>query len=422
MNSFKNHEGSLHAENVSLEKISRVVGTPFYCYSTAIIEQNYHSFSSSFAHMDTLICYALKANSNQAVIKTLIRLGAGLDIVSEGELHRALASKTPPEKIVFSGVGKTEREIDLGLNAGIYCFNVESQSELISLNQRAISLGKIAPISFRVNPDVNANTHEKISTGKKENKFGIPMCQIHSLYAYAKTLPGIKITGIDMHIGSQIVKVEAFSEAFKLLRKLIQKLHSDGYNIQHIDIGGGLGISYCHKDPPPPSPADYAHLVQKYFGDLQCKIIVEPGRFLVANAGILVTKVIHIKNSEDKNFIILDVAMNDFIRPTLYDAYHEIKPVVIPKENSLHIQADMVGAICETGDFIALNRTVPLPKLGDLFYIEATGAYGAVQAGTYNSRLLIPEVLVKGSHFHIIRPRKSFKELIELDSLPEWLM
>lgn len=421
MSAFKYSRGSLHAEDVSLEKISQTVQTPFYCYSTAAIEQNYLTFSRALYGMDTMICYAVKANSNQAVIQTLARLGSGLDIVSEGELHRALSAQVPAEKIVFSGVGKIISEMDLALQAGIYCFNIESESELITLNQRAISLGKIAPISFRVNPDVNANTHKKISTGKKEDKFGIPIHQIHSLYDYAKNLPGIKISGIDMHIGSQINQIESFCQAFKLLREITVKLRSDGHNIQHIDVGGGLGITYCHSNPPPPSPSEYASLVHKYFGDLQCKIILEPGRFLVADAGILVSKVISVKKSTDKIFIILDVAMNDFMRPTLYDAYHEIKYIFSPEEGRLHVQADIVGPICETGDFIALNRTIPLPQAGDILYIEKAGAYGAVQSGTYNSRLLIPEVMVKDSQFHIIRPRMSFQQLIEMDSIPEWL-
>ncbi|MBY7649201.1 MAG: diaminopimelate decarboxylase [Candidatus Liberibacter europaeus] len=420
MNFFEYYEGCLHVENLSIEKIAQTVKTPFYCYSTAAIENNYLTFSRAFEGMDTMICYALKANSNQAVIKTLTRLGAGLDIVSEGELHRALSANVPADKIVFSGVGKTIDEMDLALKLGIYCFNVESESELIKLNERAVLLGKVAPISFRVNPDVNANTHQKISTGKKEDKFGIPISQIHYLFDYSKNLPGIKISGIDMHIGSQIYHLESFCEAFKLLRELIQQIRSNGYNIQHIDVGGGLGVVYCNNNPPP-DPLDYARLIQKYFGDLQCKIIVEPGRFLVASAGILVTKVISIKNNMDKNFIILDVAMNDFIRPTLYNAYHEIEPIVLPEKNCAYITADLVGPVCETGDFIALNRTIPLPKPEDLLYIDKAGAYGAVQSGTYNSRLLIPEVMVKDSEFHIIRPRLSFKELIELDSIPNWL-
>ncbi|XCD68038.1 diaminopimelate decarboxylase [Candidatus Liberibacter asiaticus] len=420
MSAFKYFEGSLHAENVSLEKLAHVVQTPFYCYSTTAIEKNYLTLSNAFDGMDTMVCYALKANSNQAVIKTLAHLGSGLDIVSEGELRRALAAPVPAERIVFSGVGKTIDEIDLALQSGIYCFNVESESELKTLNQRAVSLGKKAPIAFRVNPDINANTHKKISTGKKEDKFGIPIHQIHSLYAYASTLPGVKISGVDMHIGSQIDQIESFHKAFKLLRDLTQQLRSNGHNIQHIDVGGGLGIAY-HSDHRPPSSSDYASLIHQYFGNLQCKIILEPGRFLVADVGILVTKVISIKKSADKTFVILDVAMNDFMRPTLYDAYHEINYIVNPAGDRLHIHADIVGPICETGDFIALNRKIALPRPGDLLYIEKTGAYGAVQSGTYNSRLLIPEIMVNGSQFHIIRPRMTFQELIELDSIPAWL-
>ncbi|MEG8098975.1 diaminopimelate decarboxylase [Candidatus Liberibacter brunswickensis] len=420
MNFFTYYKGSLYAENVSIKNIAHTVQTPFYCYSTATIKEKYLIFSNALKNMDTMICYALKANSNQAVIKTLVQLGAGLDIVSEGELQRALNASSPADRIVFSGVGKTTAEMDLALNAGIYCFNVESESELITLNQRAVSLGKKASIALRVNPDINSNTHRKISTGKKDDKFGIPINQIHHLYDYAKNLPGIKISGIDMHIGSQIDQIESFCKSFKLLRDLTKQLRSTGHNIQHIDVGGGLGISY-NSNYCTPSPYDYSSIIQQYLGDLNCKIILEPGRFLVADSGILVTKVISIKNNADKNFIILDVAMNDFMRPTLYDAYHEIKHIVNPEEGRLHIKADMVGPICETGDFVALNRTIALPKPGDLLYIEKTGAYGAVQSGTYNSRLLIPEVMVKDSQFHIIRPRMNYKELIERDSIPKWL-
>ncbi|AHA27648.1 diaminopimelate decarboxylase [Candidatus Liberibacter americanus] len=421
MSYFEHCEETLHAEGVSIKKIAQTVKTPFYCYSTAAIEDNYHAFSRAFAGIDVMICYALKANSNQAVIKTITRLGAGLDIVSEGELYRALSANVPGDKIVFSGVGKTVDEIDLAIKSRIYCFNVESESELITISQRAVSLGETASISFRVNPDVNANTHQKISTGKKDDKFGIPLTQIRSLCRYAKTLAGIKLSGIDMHIGSQINQIEAFDKAFKLLRELIQQLISDGHNIKHIDVGGGLGVPYYDSRPSPPSTYDYSQLIRKYFDDLKCKIILEPGRFLVANAGILVTQVISIKNAENKTFIILDTAMNDLIRPTLYSAYHEIKSVVMPDDSCLQVKADLVGPICETGDFLALDRIIPLPKPRDLLYINTAGAYGAVQSGTYNSRLLIPEVLVKGHEFHIVRPRKSFKELINLDSIPKWL-
>ncbi|AGA64202.1 Diaminopimelate decarboxylase [Liberibacter crescens BT-1] len=420
MNLLKYIDNSLYMEDASVEEISKVVGTPFYCYSTAIIKQNYHAFSQAFENMDVMICYAMKANSNQAIIKTLKNLGSGLDIVSEGELHRALIAGVSAERIVFSGVGKTPHEMDLALKKGIYCLNVESEAELEILNQRAISLGKVAPIAFRVNPDIDANTHKKISTGKKEDKFGIPLHRIRSIYAYAKTLPGIQIKGIDMHIGSQINEMTVFNEAFKFLRHLTEELRSDGHKIEHIDIGGGLGISY-HKNDHSLSPIVYAKLVKEHFGDLDCRIITEPGRFLVGNAGVLITQVLYVKDTGDKHFIIIDAAMNDFMRPTLYGAHHEIKPVKISSMNLKPIIADIVGAICESGDFIALDKEIEPPKPEDLLYIETAGAYGAVQSGTYNSRLLIPEVLVKGSQFHIIRPRKTYAELIAIDSIPNWL-
>ena len=421
MNHFEYRDGVLYAENVPVPEIAKAVGTPFYCYSTATLERHYRVFAKAFSEVDAMVCYAMKANSNQAVLKTLGRLGAGIDVVSEGELRRALAAGIPASRIIFSGVGKTPREMDFALEAGIYCFNVESEPELEILNQRAVKAGKKAPVSFRINPDVDARTHAKISTGKKENKFGISWERARAVYARAASLPGIEVTGIDMHIGSQITELQPFEDAFKLLRELVSTLRADGHDIHHVDVGGGLGIPYRDDNNPPPHPEAYAEIVKSQLRELNCKIVTEPGRLIVGNAGILVTEVIYVKDGGEKTFVIVDGAMNDLIRPTLYEAHHEIRPVVISAANAPRIKADVVGPVCETGDFLALDREMAMPKPGDLFAISSAGAYGAVQAGTYNSRLLVPEVLVKGSDFHVIRPRGTYEELIGLDSVPTWL-
>ncbi|KWV50605.1 MULTISPECIES: diaminopimelate decarboxylase [Rhizobium] len=421
MNHFDYRDGVLYAENVPVPEIAKAVGTPFYVYSTATLERHYRVFSEAFSDVDAMVCYAMKANSNQAVLKTLGNLGAGIDVVSEGELRRALAAGIPASRIMFSGVGKTAREMDLALEAGIYCFNVESEPELEILNQRAVRAGKKAPVSFRINPDVDARTHAKISTGKKENKFGISWERARAVYARAASLPGIEVTGIDMHIGSQITDLQPFEDAFKLLRELVGTLRAEGHDIHHVDVGGGLGIPYRDDNNPPPSPEAYAAIVTNTLRDLNCKIVTEPGRLIVGNAGILVTEVIYVKDGGEKTFVIVDGAMNDLIRPTLYEAHHEIRPVVISAANAPRIKADIVGPVCETGDYLALDREMAMPKSGDLFAISTAGAYGAVQAGTYNSRLLVPEVIVKGNDFHVIRPRGTYEELIALDSIPAWL-
>lgn len=421
MNHFQYRDGILFAEDVSVIDIAKAVGTPFYCYSTATLERHYSVFSKAFADIDAMVCYAMKANSNQAVLKTLGRLGAGVDVVSGGELRRALAAGIPASRIMFSGVGKTAGEMDLALEAGIYCFNVESEPELEILNARAVRLGKQAHVSFRINPDVDAKTHAKISTGKKENKFGIAYERARAVYAHAATLPGIKVTGIDMHIGSQITELQPFEDAFKLLRELVDTLRADGHTIDHVDVGGGLGVPYKEDNNPPPLPDAYADIVKDQLRNLNCKIVTEPGRLIVGNAGILVTEVIYVKDGGEKTFVIVDGAMNDLIRPTLYEAYHEIRPVRISAAHAPRIKADVVGPVCETGDYLALDREMAMPKPGDLIAVGTAGAYGAVQAGTYNSRLLVPEVLVKGNHFHVIRPRTSYEDLIGLDSVPEWL-
>lgn len=421
MNHFGYIDGVLHAENVPVPEIAKTVGTPFYVYSTATLERHYKVFSGAFADVDAMVCYAMKANSNQAVLKTLAKLGAGIDVVSGGELRRALGAGVPANRIMFSGVGKTVAEMDYALEAGIYCFNIESEPELEVLNLRAVKAGKRAHVSFRINPDVDARTHAKISTGKKENKFGISYERARAVYAHAATLPGIEVTGIDMHIGSQITELQPFEDAFRLLRELVESLRTDGHTISHVDIGGGLGIPYREDNNPPPLPDAYAHIVKNELKSLNCKIITEPGRLIVGNAGILVTEVIYVKDGGEKNFVIVDGAMNDLIRPTLYEAYHGIRPVVQPAVDAPRIKADIVGPVCETGDYLALDREMAAPQPGDLIAVSSAGAYGAVQAGTYNSRLLVPEVLVKGDKFHVIRPRGTYEELIALDSVPAWL-
>ncbi len=421
MNHFHYIDGVLHAENVPVPEIAKAVGTPFYVYSTATLERHYKVFSEAFADVDSMVCYAMKANSNQAVLRTLAKLGAGIDVVSGGELRRALAAGVPASRIMFSGVGKTVAEMDFALDAGIYCFNIESEPELEVLNLRAVKAGRKAHVSFRINPDVDAGTHAKISTGKKENKFGISYERARAIYSHAATLPGIQVSGIDMHIGSQITELQPFEDAFRLLRELVESLRGDGHTISHVDIGGGLGIPYREDNNPPPLPDAYAYIVKNELQSLNCKIITEPGRLIVGNAGILVTEVIYVKDGGDKTFVIVDAAMNDLIRPTLYEAYHAIRPVVQSTADAPRIKADVVGPVCETGDYLALDREMAAPQPGDLIAVSSAGAYGAVQAGTYNSRLLVPEVLVKGDQFHVIRPRGTYEELIALDSVPTWL-
>lgn len=421
MNHFDYRDGVLHAEDVAIPDIAAQVGTPFYCYSTATLTRHYRVFAQAFAGLDALVCYAMKANSNQAVLRTLARLGAGADVVSEGELRRALAAGIPASKILFSGVGKTAREMDFALATGILCFNVESEPELELLSARAAALGKVAPISLRINPDVDAKTHKKISTGKAENKFGIPWQRARQVYARAAQLPGLKVTGIDTHIGSQITELQPFDDAFALLVDLVGALRADGHAIEHVDLGGGLGIPYRIDNNPPPLPDAYAQIVRKHVTKLGLKVMFEPGRLIVGNAGILVSEVIFVKEGDAKNFLVVDAAMNDLIRPTLYDAFHDIRPVVQPPADTPRMMVDVVGPVCETGDYLGLDRDLARLKAGDLIAVSTAGAYGAVQAGTYNTRLLVPEVLVDGDRFHIVRPRLTYDDLIGLDSVPDWL-
>lgn len=421
MNHFEHRNGVLHAEDVALPDVAAAVGTPFYCYSAATLTRHFQVFSQAFAGMDSLVCYAMKANSNQAVLTLLGRLGAGADVVSEGELRRALAAGIPASKIMFSGVGKTAREMDAALAAGIHCFNVESLPELELLSARASASGLTARVSLRINPDVDARTHRKISTGNKGDKFGIAWEGARDAYRLAASLPGLKVTGIDMHIGSQITDLQPFDDAFRLLTELVGMLRADGHAIEHVDLGGGLGIPYRLDNDPPPNPDAYAEIVRRTVGPLGLKVIFEPGRLIAGNAGILVTEVLYVKDGGDKHFVIVDAAMNDLVRPTLYEAFHEISPVIAPPADAPRIRADIVGPVCETGDFLGLDRDMARPQSGDLLYAGTAGAYGAVQAGTYNSRLLVPEVLVSGERFHVIRPRLSYEALLALDSVPGWV-
>jgi diaminopimelate decarboxylase len=421
MHHFAYRAGVMHAEAVDLTSIATSVGTPFYCYSTATLTRHYRVFAQAFADVPSLVCYAMKANSNQAVIATLARLGAGADVVSGGELKRALAAGVPPEKIMFSGVGKTAAELAAAVDAGILCINVESEPELDALAAISAAKGRTTCVSIRVNPDVDAKTHAKIATGKSENKFGIPISRARDVYAHAGKLKGVRVAGVDMHIGSQITDLQPFDDAFALLSGFVQTLRGDGHHIEHVDLGGGLGIPYREDNEPPPDPSAYATIVKRATRGLNCKLIFEPGRMIVGNAGILVTRVIYVKEGEAKRFVIVDAAMNDLVRPTLYEAYHEIHTVKEPALDAPRIRADVVGPVCETGDYLALDRDMPEVAPGDLIAIMTAGAYGAVQAGTYNTRALVPEVLVNGDQWALVRPRLEADALIAMDRMPNWL-
>jgi diaminopimelate decarboxylase len=421
MHHFSYHNGMLHAEAVNLAEVATKVGTPFYCYSTATLERHYNVFAAAFADVRALICYALKANSNQAVIKTLAKLGAGADVVSLGELMRARAAGVPPERLMFSGVGKTAAELAAAVDHGIFCINVESEPELLLLAEIATAKDREASIALRVNPDVDAKTHAKIATGKSENKFGIPISRARDVYAHAARLKGIRVTGVDMHIGSQITELAPFGDAFALLSDFVRTLRADGHHIDHVDLGGGLGIPYREDNDPPPLPQAYAEVVKQATRGLDCTLIFEPGRLIVGNAGILVTRVIYVKQGEGKTFVVVDAGMNDLIRPTLYEAHHEIRPLKESLADARRALVDVVGPVCETGDFLALDRDMTVPVAGDLLAVMTAGAYGAVQAGTYNTRALIPEIMVKADAWDVVRPRVDVEQLIGLDRLPSWL-
>ena len=416
------NQNVLHAEEVDLADLAGSIGTPFYCYSTATLERHYRVFADSFAGMPgTLVCYSVKANSNLGVLATLARAGAGMDVVSEGELHRALAVKVAPEKIVFSGVGKTRDEMAFALDRGIFAFNVESEPELRSLSEVAVAKGRTARIAIRVNPDVDAKTHHKIATGKAENKFGVPFAEALPLYGLARELPNIEASGVHMHIGSQITDLAPFRNAFALLKELVGSLRAGSFAIDFVNLGGGLGIPYRDDQPAPPLPSDYAKLVREVIGNLGLRLLFEPGRMITGNAGILVSRVLYVKRGAAKTFTIIDAAMNDLLRPTLYEAHHEILPVVAPEPGTPTIVTDVAGPVCETGDYLALGRTLPQLHPGDLIAVMTAGAYGAVLASEYNSRLLVPEVLVAGNRHAVTRPRPSYDDMLEAERLPDWL-
>ena len=422
MHHFAYRDGVLRAEDVPLPQLAERVGTPFYCYATATIERHYRVFADAFGALPTLVCYAMKANSNQAVLATLARMGAGMDVVSGGELLRALRAGVPGERITFSGVGKTASEIVSALDANILCFNVESEPELETISALAAQRGATARIAVRVNPDVDAKTHAKIATGKSENKFGIPITRARDIYAQAAKLPGIRVTGVDVHIGSQITDLAPFDAAFARAADLVRTLRDDGHDIDHLDLGGGLGIPYrTGDDPDSYHPDRYAAVVARHAGDLGVTVVLEPGRLIVGNAGVLVTRVLYVKAGEGRTFVVVDAAMNDLIRPTLYEAHHEIVPVAAAAGGHPTIVADVVGPVCETGDYFALGRAMPPVQAGDLLAVMSAGAYGAVQAGTYNTRALVPEVLVSGDRFAVVRPRMTTEAIIALDVVPEWV-
>lgn len=420
MNFFQYKDGVLCAEDVRLDMLAQQVGTPFYCYSTATLERHFKVFAAAVP-AGSLVAYAAKANDNLAVLKTLGQLGAGCDVVSMGELVKARAAGIPAERIVFSGVGKTHAEMRSGLEAGIYQFNVESEPELAALNEVALAMGKRAPVALRINPDVDAKTHAKINTGKSETKFGIPFAHAREAYAQAATLDGIDVVGVDVHIGSQITDLAPFETAFTRIGELIGTLRTDGHTISRLDLGGGLGVPYQHDNSPPPDPSAYGAMVTRVTKDFGCTLSFEPGRFIAANAGVLVSSVIYVKRGDAKDFLIIDAGMNDLIRPAMYEAHHEIAAVAEPTPGSARPKYDVVGPVCETSDLFAAGRALPELKSGDLVAILSAGAYGAVMAGDYNARPRIPEVLVAGAQWGIVRPRESHADLIAKDRIPDWL-
>ena len=421
MDHFLYRDGELYAEDVPVADIAAAVGTPFYLYSTATLTRHYQLFDEALNGMEHMVCYAMKAASNQAILKTLADLGAGMDVVSGGEYARAKAAGVPGDRIVFSGVGKTRPEIKAALEGGIRQFNVESEPELAVISEVAASLGKIAPITIRVNPDVDAKTHAKIATGKSENKFGIPISKARAVYAEAASLPGIDVIGIDVHIGSQLTELDPYELAYQKVAELTEQLRADGHNIRRLDLGGGLGIPYTRTNQAPPLPSDYGALIKRTVGHLGCEIEIEPGRLIAGNAGILVSRVIYVKQGEGRQFLILDGAMNDLIRPAMYDAHHDIVPILEPAPGVEHQPYDVVGPVCESGDTFAKNRMMPPLQAGDLVAFRSAGAYGAVMASEYNTRPLVPEVLAKGDQFAVIRARPDFDEIINRDTIPPWL-
>ena len=421
MDHFLYRDGILHAEDVAIPEIAATVGTPFYLYSTATLTRHYRLFTEALSPMPHLVCFAIKSLSNIAVLKVLGDLGAGMDVVSGGEYLRARAAGVPGDRIVFSGVGKTRDEMRLALEGGVRQFNVESEPEMRALSGVAVSMGCTAPITIRVNPDVDARTHEKIATGKKDNKFGVPIARARAAYAEAANLPGLQVVGIDVHIGSQLTELAPFEEAYAKVAELTGILRADGHQITRLDLGGGLGIPYTHSNDAPPLPTDYGAMIKRTVGHLGCEIEIEPGRLIAGNAGVLVSRVIYVKSGEGRDFLILDAAMNDLVRPSMYGAHHDILPVVEPGPGTESQPYDVVGPVCETGDTFAKARGMAPMAEGDLVVFRSAGAYGAVMASEYNTRPLVPEVLVRGDHFAVIRARPTFDEILRRDTLPEWL-
>ncbi len=421
MDHFLYRDGALYAEDVPIAEIAASVGTPFYVYSSATLLRHFQLFDDALDGTDHLVCYAMKAASNQAILKTLAQAGAGMDVVSGGEYLRAKAAGVPGDRIVFSGVGKTADEIRTALTGGIRQFNVESEPEMEVINAIALELGKVAPITVRVNPDVDAKTHAKIATGKSENKFGIPIARASEVYAHAASLPGLEVIGIDVHIGSQLTELAPFELAYKKVAELTEKLRTEGHDIRRLDLGGGLGIPYTRSNDAPPLPVEYGSLIKRTLGHLGCEIEIEPGRLIAGNAGLMVSKVIYVKSGEGRDFLIVDGAMNDLIRPAMYEAHHDIVPVQEPTPGIEPRPYDIVGPVCETGDTFAKQRNMPPLSAGDLIAFRSAGAYGAVMASEYNTRPLIPEVLVNGDQFAVIRARPSFDEIINRDTIPSWL-
>ncbi|AUJ64897.1 diaminopimelate decarboxylase [Aestuarium zhoushanense] len=421
MDHFIYRDGVLHAEDVPLTEIAAQVGTPFYVYSAATLLRHFQVFDESLAWGEHLVCFAMKSLSNVAVLKMLGQAGAGIDVVSIGEYLRAKAAGVSGDKIVFSGVAKTREEMKIALEGGIRQFNVESEPEMEVLSEVALSLGKVAPITVRVNPDVDAKTHAKIATGKKENKFGIPISRAREVYARAAELKGLDVVGIDVHIGSQLTDLEPFRLAYRKVAELTEVLREDGHNIRRLDLGGGLGIPYTRSNEAPPLPVELGQVIREEVGHLGCEVEIEPGRLIAGNAGQLVSEVIYVKEGEDRKFLILDAAMNDLVRPSMYDAHHDIDPVIEAEPGVEPETYDVVGGICETGDTFAKGRNLPPLKAGDLVSFRSAGAYGAVMASEYNSRPLVPEVLVQGDKFAVIRRRPTYEEMIARDIVPEWL-
>ena len=421
MDHFLYKNGQLMAEDVALADIAAAVGTPFYAYSAATLTRHYQLFTEALSPLPHNVCFAIKSLSNLAVLKLLGDLGAGMDVVSGGEYLRAKAAGVPGERIVFSGVGKTRDEMRMALTGGVRQFNVESEPELLALSAVATELGLSAPITLRINPDVDAKTHEKIATGKKENKFGIPISKAREVYAQAARLPGLQVVGIDVHIGSQLTELAPFEAAFSKVAELTEQLRADGHTITRLDLGGGLGIPYTRSNEAPPLPLDYGALIKRTLGHLGCEIEIEPGRLISGNSGVLVSEVIYVKQGEDRTFLIVDAAMNDLVRPSMYGAHHDIVPVIEAEAGAEMQDYDVVGPVCETGDTFAKARALPALAAGDLLAFRSAGAYGAVMASEYNTRPLVPEVLVQGDHFAVIRARPTFDEILNRDTIPAWL-